>query len=478
MWTLRRCADVKRRGATWLLAGLLAGCAADDSGGAASATDDGAPRDAGPRDALVCPVGEYASPSGCQPVPGDPCPTIDALGLACTDRDGDCLVVACPAAPAGLLDCDDDRFDVGAGRPERCDEIDNDCDGMADEGFTIGDPCDACGPGKVECSTTDPSTTACSTSAGQSEAPEAVPEVCNGLDEDCDGQVDEACRLESPAEGRSAVALCGDDLLVIEGAAQRLVRISLVGGEPEILDAGPAGSPACEGSVFAWLKIRADRPCGASEGGAVVCPQARLFARAGDGSTEDLTGLGDLGPPVVGGGFVYWHTALEGGPVLQRRAPGGPIEPLFEGAQASDPTRPVMGRMAVRTAGPGVPVAVRGLDGERDLVVEGPAAPAGPPALDAHWVAWVVEGPRPAVWAVPLERPREGFQLTTQGLPQGRLWLDAQRLFWIDADGLWRFDLETGETDQVVAGPLDPAQVDVVGGRVVWLVGEGVFLGP
>ncbi len=64
-----------------------------------------------------------------------------AAGQACPDADldgyADCTVPGCN--PSGLLcgDCDDARNDVHPGATEICDQVDNDCDGLADEGFPI-----------------------------------------------------------------------------------------------------------------------------------------------------------------------------------------------------------------------------------------------------------------------------------------------------------------------------------------------------
>ncbi|MCB9546375.1 MAG: putative metal-binding motif-containing protein [Myxococcales bacterium] len=463
MWTWRRCAEVA-------LLALLAGCAADED---AYVPFDGGPDarvDGGP-DAVVCPPGQVQGPAGCVPIPADVCALVDEVTKDCTDRDGDCYVVACASGPAELADCDDTRADVYPGAPERCDGVDNDCDDAIDEGLGLGEVCDVCGAaGQVECGVAGG--VACSTAAGQSAAADGQPELCNGLDDDCDDVVDEACRVEAPIADRRTPALCGDAVLLVEDG--RLVRRFLDGRAEEEVAPAPAAYPACDGAVTAWLVP--DGPCEAPAGGPLRCPRARLMAQGVDEITMDLTGLADIGPPRVADGHVYWHTVLGSGPVLQRRRLAGEVEPLFGGASASDPSPIVAGRVAVRRWAEGeAQVDVQGLDGEASVRVDAAPGPAGPPALDGDWVAWVIDAEPPAVWAVPLARPREGFQVTAGGRPAGRPWLEDGWVVWLDADGLRGFDLASG-ADLRLPGPQAPEDVDVRDGRVAWLEAGSLYL--
>jgi subtilisin family serine protease len=124
------------------------------------------------------------------------------------DNDGDGygnpneFINTCPPPPGYVqngLDCDDNRADIHPNAPEICDGVDNDCDGAIDEGLisrfyrdkdgdNYGDPSefiDAClaPPGYVGNSL--------DCNDNQSSAHPGATEICDGIDNDCDGEVDE-----------------------------------------------------------------------------------------------------------------------------------------------------------------------------------------------------------------------------------------------------------------------------------------------
>jgi gliding motility-associated-like protein len=152
------------------------------------------------------------APELCDGIDNDCDGTIDegATTTYYTDADGDGFgdinatgVEAC-APPNGTVDnnddCDDANANVYPNAPELCDGIDNDCDGTIDEGVTTTYYTDADGDGFGDANSTG--VEACSPPNGTVDNnddcddtnanvyPDA-PELCDGLDNDCDGLIEE-----------------------------------------------------------------------------------------------------------------------------------------------------------------------------------------------------------------------------------------------------------------------------------------------
>jgi len=155
----------------------------------------------------------YVEPSGGLRAPGEEC---EGLGV--------CGAGVAECAPEGGVTCSTNADgSAPGGVDEACNGQDDDCDGVIDNGLSwlgvpVGAACDgvgACGQGVVECAAGGGAT--CSTNPGAT-ASEAIDEICNGRDDDCDGAtddglapVDSSCLLLGVcASGSVSVACLGD----------------------------------------------------------------------------------------------------------------------------------------------------------------------------------------------------------------------------------------------------------------------------
>ncbi|MAQ13935.1 MAG: hypothetical protein CMN30_03965 [Sandaracinus sp.] len=169
--------------------GLAVGCGGDDGGDAPP--DDGCLTDAECSDGIFCSGVERCVMGECAPG-NDPCPA----PLLCSESGGRCESPGCDvtvdadsdghdAVACGGDDCDDTDPDRYPGNPEVCDAVDQDCDPTTlggtdadDDGFVSVACCngDRCG---LDCD-----------DAAAAVGPTGT-EACNGVDDDCDGDVDE-----------------------------------------------------------------------------------------------------------------------------------------------------------------------------------------------------------------------------------------------------------------------------------------------
>jgi len=187
--------------------------AACDGGGGGDADGDGYTTDAGDCDDGDASIHPGASET-CDDGVDQDCDGADLAGSTWYyDNDGDGYgdagnsVYVCGSPPGGTTqvvgDCNDGDASVHPGAAEVCDHLDNDCDGIADEGLPMdvywidadadgyGDPASPvidCAvfaghvDNELDCDDADPN-----------QYPGA-PEVCNYEDDDCDGEVDEGVR--------------------------------------------------------------------------------------------------------------------------------------------------------------------------------------------------------------------------------------------------------------------------------------------
>ena len=156
------------------------------------------------------------------------CQAKDPFGNGCGD-------LASPGSANRLCDDDEDGFSIPGGdcneedptvypgAVEACNGVDDDCDGDVDEDFpTLGDICDGddadqCTFGTLTCAE-DGMAVEC-----VNEDPEEVVDVCDGADNDCDGEIDQAypdkglaCDGEDSDECTNGTWTCAADGLSLE----------------------------------------------------------------------------------------------------------------------------------------------------------------------------------------------------------------------------------------------------------------------
>ncbi|MBI2377320.1 MAG: putative metal-binding motif-containing protein [Deltaproteobacteria bacterium] len=196
----------------------------------------------------VCPLTTSAAVTDCNDSnasvnPGATESCGDALDQDC---DGD-PSNGCPACNTSVdadfdgsnqcLDCDDSNGAVRPGVAERCDGVDQDCDGTTDEGFDgDSDGYTTCGtvpgggidPARVDCDDANaakhPGACELCTLAGAPVACGAANDGGNGVDEDCDGYSDETCRpCDAVDRDGDGVSDCGGDCAPTDAAVSPLL---------------------------------------------------------------------------------------------------------------------------------------------------------------------------------------------------------------------------------------------------------------
>ena len=216
------------------------------------------------------------------------------LGQACDGADTD-------LCKNGKLQCSADTLSVVCGAEtisnivNVCDGLDNNCDGKIDELFVdLGVACNvgigACNQiGKKQC-TSDTKATECSVGAA---APKA--EFCNDVDDNCDGKVDEGCDKDADGYCDSALNVIGKPAACPKGPGD-------CSDDPKIKNNANLFNPGatemcdgldnnCDGKIdepFAKLTLVCSKGLGA-------CKAAGVYVCSGDG-TDVACNAKDIAP--------------------------------------------------------------------------------------------------------------------------------------------------------------------------------------
>src|SRR3989344_891627 len=128
----------------------------------------------------------------------------------CSDNDTDGFDVCQTGTPGDdgkPVDCNDNNAGINPGASDvQCNGVDNDCDGQIDEGYVTATT--NCGVG--ECGKRGTKSCVNGNEVNSCTAGSPVAEICDGKDNDCDGQSDEGFGNETKVFGREPWVLFGE----------------------------------------------------------------------------------------------------------------------------------------------------------------------------------------------------------------------------------------------------------------------------
>ncbi len=334
---------------------------------------------------------DSACPDGfsCEDFPGgvSMCVAIDV----CVDADGDGY-----GAGRGCdgIDCDETNAMRYDGAPELCNGVDDDCDGEIDE--DLRNACGTCGDAPEEvCNGVDDDC--------DGEVDEALldacggcgveaPEVCNGVDDDCDGAIDDGvcpdCTLGDArtcyggAPGTEGVGLCAAGEQVCDGAgwtecAGDVVPVDEVcNGEDDDCDGdidegllnacgtcGPAPAEVCNGvddDCDGDIDEGVESPCG----GCTPCGEVLAFPDESGDRDPSIAPAPDgavtLGTGLLERHFIWIPNSLEGSVSRYDTRTGREEARYFVGADPSRTAVDLNGNAWVGNRGDGIATHIWG----------------------------------------------------------------------------------------------------------------------
>ena len=178
----------------------------------------------------------------------------------CIDNDGDGYGQSGSTGCTNVgNDCNDSNPNIHPGTTELCDGLDNNCDISIDEGFNVGQSCiagiGACQNSGTYVCTQDKLTTQCNAVPG-----DPSPELCDTLDNDCDGTVDESLTQST---------ICG-----LGACSQNTGFKTCTAGNWGNDTCNPylgAGQEICEGSIDENCNGSVDENCSCTNGATQSC---------------------------------------------------------------------------------------------------------------------------------------------------------------------------------------------------------------
>ena len=165
---------------------------------------DGSLRCAASCEGEPCAEGTACTDGACLPLTGTCTCTLSNAGQkrSCTQTNGlgTCFGVETCLPKTGWSGCD-----ALLAAPEVCNGVDDDCNGTIDEGLPASQPCENTVAGVGTCQGT---ATCFGTAGWQCAAPKPAVELCNYKDDDCDGEIDEDFKTDGKYASTTHCGAC------------------------------------------------------------------------------------------------------------------------------------------------------------------------------------------------------------------------------------------------------------------------------